>query len=123
MEIFKSPLVVEIVKDMSKIVDKLKVLDEKLTLKQYLESPKKKKESSPYYVLNLNNVKFKASIDVISTVPGSKLAGLTQKQLVNQDGSIHIERDPAVFEHVLNYLNSGRKFLPNHVTNQQKNLI
>ena len=120
LETLKSPLVVDIFQDLSKLVEKLQVLDDKLTLKAVREVPKLKKSNSVYYVLNCQNKKFKTPLETIQKVPGSKLANLTQKLLVNQDGSIHIDRDPVIFEHVLHYLDSDRQFMPTHVSTSVK---
>lgn len=56
-------------------------------------------------------------------VPKSKVAALRSNAPINTDGSLFVDRDPVMFEHVLNYLKSDRKFLPTNIAIDVKKAI
>ena len=65
----------------------------------------------------------KTSMQTLKKVKWSKLAGLCNDIVQvpkNPDGSLIIDRDPAIFKHVLTYLQNDQKFLPEDISTDTK---
>ena len=52
------------------------------------------------------------TLETLKKVSGSKLATYCSSALKYANGSLKIDRDPEIFEHMLIYLQSDRKYLP-----------
>ena len=62
-------------------------------------------------------------MQTLKRVSDSKLANLCYNPPLNQEGAFVIDRDPAIFKHVLKYLQSGRKYLPPQIAPNEKSLV
>ena len=102
----------------------LRTLDDQLKFKELSSKSSAIKKADPAWcVLEVRGKKFRAALETLQLVPRSKMAYLKSDAPINSDGSLYVDRDPVLFEHVLNYLKSDRKFLPMNITKEVKKAI
>lgn len=76
--------------------------------------------------IDVGGQQFRVGRDTLTQVQGSLLTALFSEtaQVNLQDGkNVFLDRDPDVFSHVITFLRSGRKTLPEEITDEMKENI
>lgn len=70
--------------------------------------------------LNVGGTHFVVGRDTLTSVKGSRLGELFSGKVDPRKGGngeeVFLDRDPVVFNHMINYLRSNRKFLPKELS-------